>query len=394
MCNDRITFELGDVTALNSIFEFEGTAPFSEELICFLDEWSKEIRSLAEASMRADIASFGFFIRRAHLLQLREAYAKHLKAVGRGVILHYAPANLPTLFAYSMITSLLAGNAVIVRLPSELENGTRQLIQTLKLVLGKHPDLSNRILLIQYPHDKEINDWLSEKVDGRIVWGGNRSIEEITSSPLKPGAIEILFPDRKSLAVFEAKAVCEMTEEGLRMLAHDCYNDTYLTDQNACASPSLIYWLGEQDEIVTAKEKFWQAFGELVETRYELQDQLAVRKLEAVMLLAAFIDGAELVTNSCGNLITRVQIDDPSTEIWKYISPGGFFLEAEGKGLNKLLKCLNEQCQTAVYCGKKPDLEQHLLRVVPVGHSLDFSFQWERKDLFVETLLPLPNGDF
>ena len=48
-------------------------------------------------------------------------------------------------------------------------------------------------------------------------------------------------------------------------VAQDFYNDTYLSDQNACTSPRVIIWYGNNKE--KAKEKFWDELETLVEKK-------------------------------------------------------------------------------------------------------------------------------
>ena len=65
------------------------------------------------------------------------------------------------------------------------------------------------------------------------------------------------FADRYSFAIISAAAILERKEMDLANLAEKFYNDTYLMDQNACSSPHLICWMGEENEIKTASERFW-----------------------------------------------------------------------------------------------------------------------------------------
>ena len=43
----------------------------------------------------------------------------------------------------------------------------------------------------------------------------------------------------------------------IQRLAEKFYNDTYLVDQNACSSPHLIIWMGNQ--INKGRKKFWKS---------------------------------------------------------------------------------------------------------------------------------------
>ncbi len=69
----------------------------------------------------SDVITLGFWLRRASLNELKEKYGfddgdVHL---GRGVVFHIAPSNIPVNFAYSLVSGLLMGNANVVRVPSK-----------------------------------------------------------------------------------------------------------------------------------------------------------------------------------------------------------------------------------------------------------------------------------
>ena len=52
---------------------------------------------------------------------------------------------------------------------------------------------------------KDINDYLSSMCDLRVIWGGDETIRNLRMSPLPARATEIVFADRYSLAVIDAR---------------------------------------------------------------------------------------------------------------------------------------------------------------------------------------------
>ena len=61
-----------------------------------------------------------FFCRKGNILNLKKDFFCDEKLrLGRGMIFHIAPSNVPVNFAYSLISGLLAGNKNIVRLPTK-----------------------------------------------------------------------------------------------------------------------------------------------------------------------------------------------------------------------------------------------------------------------------------
>ena len=66
-----------------------------------------------------DVVTFAFFCRKANLLHLQKEHATNSLRLGRGLVFHIAPSNVPVNFAYSLICGLLSGNNNIVRLPGK-----------------------------------------------------------------------------------------------------------------------------------------------------------------------------------------------------------------------------------------------------------------------------------
>mgnify|MGYP002545680973 FL=1 len=115
----------------------------------------------------------------------------------------------------------------------------------------------------------------SARCHARVIWGGDETVRRVREAALPPRGVEVAFADRYSLLCIRPEAVTALSEEALERLAKDFYNDTYLTDQNACTSPRLIYWVGEGDSR-EASERFFRAVGAYARQRYELPAVTAV----------------------------------------------------------------------------------------------------------------------
>lgn len=275
---------------------------FNNEVCEFLSALSKMILSDKECKAYPDIISFGFFIRASNLLRLKSQYESNLDSrLGRGLSFHIAPSNVPINFAFSLIASLLAGNANVVRVSSKDFAQTRIICRLLSQI---HSRLKKYICIVQYPHEREINDFLSLLADNRIIWGGDSTISILRLSSLKPRAIELSFANRYSLCVIDSKSVLNLDSKALQKLAQDFYNDTYLYDQNACSSPRLIFWLGEAE---LARKRFWEAIYDYAKGRYELQDIIAIDKLVNECRVAINLDSVRI--ENFGNLINTIFVE-------------------------------------------------------------------------------------
>ena len=304
--------------------------------------------------------------------------------LGRGVVFHIAPSNVPVNYAYSLVAGLLTGNANIVRMPSKDFLQVRIINQAIEESLSKFQRVKNYICLVHYERNREINDFLSAMSDVRVIWGGDHTIEELRRSPLMPRAGEITFADRYSLAVIDSEAYLELDNK--QKMAEDFYNDTYLMDQNACTSPHIVIWLGSRKE--EAKEIFWKNLHRIVREKYSLQPIMGINKLTRSYLTAAVQPNVK-IEDSIDNYLVRVKIPEIVDALMEWKDHSGYFLEYDCENILELRNlCDDRHCQTIGLLGEKekifPLLESGIKgvdRIVPIGKTMDFDFIWDGYDL-------------
>lgn len=360
---------------------------FSSEACDFLGALSRHILGTKECRAYPDVVTFAFWCRLASLQQMSRRYdSRGELRLGRGVAFHIAPSNVAVNFAYSFATALLAGNSSIVRLTSKYFPQTELIIAAIRAVLEEHSALNDRICMVRYGHEKDVNERFSSLADIRIIWGGDSTIREIRSSSLRPRAKEIAFADRFSMAVINGEAY--LYGDGVA-IAKAFYDDTYLTDQNACTSPRIVVWIGERTE--EAKKRFWQEIHDYAQARYNVPDVRSVDKLTKACLLGAAKDVA--LAQMQDNLVTRIEVHELTEDLTEYMGNSGFFLEYYAKELDEILPLCGERCQTLSYYGVSLEEIKSFIkryrpkgidRVVPLGHTLDFDLLWDGMDLIVE----------
>lgn len=418
----NVSFLVGDIETVAGISKLPALEPFTTEMLEMLNEVSRLLMDNSEAKQYSDVVTYAFWIRKASLLKLKEQFYKkdgdiHL---GRGVAFHIAPSNVPVNFAYSLATGLLTGNANVVRVPSKDFQQVEIISNAFRVVLAqeKYTLLKPYVCLVKYAREKGINDLFSSIADTRIIWGGDDTIAEIRKSPLAPRAMDITFADRFSLAVIDSESLHVMSCEERNRIAGEFYNDTYLTDQNACTSPRLVVWLGNcTDRVREVRDDFWGRLHKVVENKYRFQSIQGVNKLASGCLAAAKyaanlsmdlcgpkheIDISESSTlsskNSCGvkiephadNLLVRVKTPQIMDGLMDLKDNSGYFFEYECTDILDLKGlCNDKRCQTISYIGDKCMLSPLLVsgirgvdRVVPVGQTMDFSLIWDGYNLY------------
>ena len=382
---DQVSYLAGSKDLAGILPNIPVRHPFEERAVAFLDAVSRILMTDQEAKRFSDVVTFAFWIRRASILKLRDCFeeAGSLR-LGRGVIFHIAPSNVPVNFAYSLVAGFLTGNANIVRIPTKEFEQVRIIVCAWNRVLEKFEDMKPYSLLVRYGREKEINDFFSSIADVRIVWGGDATIAELRKSPLPPRSGEITFADRYSLAVIDADHYLEQTDR--TKAAEDFYNDTFLTDQNACTSPHIVIWSGKR--IGEAKAEFWKHLHCLVKERYVIQPIQSVNKLTSACLIAAQMQGCRVI-EAQDNLITRIAVPGISQDLMEYRDNSGYFFEYDCADIMELRElCDNKRCQTIAYIGDK-DMVLPLIqagvrgieRVVPIGKTMDFDLIWDGYNL-------------
>lgn len=383
---EKIEFHVGDSAVLSSIDSINPMQPFHENVVDFLDDLSKELMKNPVSKLYPDVITLGFWLRRASVTKMKKLYATDdLHRVGRGVVFHIAPSNVAVNYAYSLFAGLLCGNANVVRIPSKKFPQIELINEAINHTLSKHEAVKPYICLIRYDKEKTINDYLSSMCNTRVIWGGDKTIEEIRKSPIPSRTTEITFADRYSLAVIDSdKYLCV---ENKKQVAIEFYNDTYLSDQNACTSPRAIAWMGDKKD--EAKEVFWTELSEVIRDRYTLQPVWSVDKLtNKYEVLAKNITTLASV-NMDSNLIVRMKTDRLVPELMDYRGHSGFFYEYDCDDIKELRQfCNDTRCQTIGLIGKKEAIQplidlgiKGVDRVVPIGKTMDFDLIWDGYNL-------------
>jgi hypothetical protein len=404
---DNVIYIIGNQQMADKIDAQPAMEPFADKVVTFLNEVSNAILNNKEAGVYPDVITFAFWCRKASVEIMKKEYIRAHGGIGesenntsinnrpirygRGCVFHIAPSNVPVNYAYSLVVGILAGNSNIVRLPSKYFPQVNLINSGIKTAIEKYPQLAPYICMVKYGYEKEVTDYFSLKCDTRVIWGGDNTIAEIRKSPLKPRANEITFADRYSISVINSEKYLEM--DGKERIASDFYNDTYLTDQNACTSPRIVIWLGKEETCRKSQETFWSKLVPLIEEKYVLQSVQAVSKLASVYKIGANFDGVrvnEAISYKPSNKLIRVQVQELSQELMEYRNNSGFFMEYYAENLKEIEPLCVDECQTLSYLGvAKEEIKQFLLdskprgidRVVLIGKTMNFDLIWDGYDL-------------
>ncbi len=380
--------------------QYRADVPFSDEIIDYLNALSSSLMKDRESRLYPDVVTFGFFCRKANLQKMKEEYATKDIRLGRGILFHIAPSNVPVNFGYSMVAGLLAGNYNIVRASSkefpQVNLIVKHMFKLKEEVRGKMEEVADRIAVVRYDRTSEANAAFSSIANVRVIWGGDKTIETIRQNALPPRSFDVCFADRYSIAAINPDAVNSASDEEMEKLAQNFYNDTYLFDQNACSAPHLIFWL-KKDNLEAAKERFWKAVHAYTEQKYQYQDVMSVDKLTAFYKQAANMKCVKEETED--NIVIRTEMKELPKNIDEFRCACGYFSEYDIDSLDEIVPIISVKYQTMAYFGfEKDELQDFVLknriigldRIVPFGETTAFALKWDGYNL-IDTFSRIPS---
>ena len=363
-----------------------------DDLICrFVSDFSEYLNSLSAVNKYPDLKTLSFWCRKKNIQNLKDKFYKNnnILRVGVGLVFHITPSNIPTNFAYSLLFGLLNGNSNIIKVPSKLFPQIDIICNCLENLLKKkkYLKIKKMIQVTRYSDNDTFTKTISSICDARLIWGGNKSINDIRNFKLNERALDIAFSDRFSLCVIDAKKLLKLDKYEIERLIERFYNDTYLVDQNACSSPHLIIWLNDKSKKI--RNIFWKILNTQILKKYKQPEIASIEKYNQLCENILNLKNMKKykIFNNLLYVITLGRLNEMTGNLrgkW------GFFYEYECSSLNKIKNFINKDFQTLTYFGlSKNSLVKFVLqnnlkgidRIVPIGQALDINLNWDGYDL-------------
>ena len=385
---DNVQFLVGSKSQLDEIRNVPALPVFLPRMIKFFSALSNAILKDSRSRDFTHVTAYAYWIRRASLEKERLAREEIIDSrLGRGIVFHIAPSNIPLAFAMSFTIASMAGNVNIVRISSRQFTEVEIVCDAMKALLDKdYQDLQNYFFIMRYPHDDETTKFFSALCDVRVIWGGDETINTIRRIPIPPRTVEFTFADRHSIALIQSEKYLELNASEV---AKKFYADTYDVDQNACSSPRAVIWIGKSAG--EAKKIFWESIGNLVHNRYEMPPIQAIEKFSAACMVGMKKTNVRLIPND--NFITLIEVDSLQDDLTDLKPGGGYFVEYTAENLAEIVPLLNKQCQTLAVIGFEPKkLREWIIsmglrgvdRIVEFGETMRLDFVWDGFDLIRE----------
>ncbi|WP_206484760.1 acyl-CoA reductase [Thalassotalea sp. G2M2-11] len=356
-------------------------APFAQQLLDTLSELGRYL--IRNSEKDANIVALGFWLRKSNLARIAKQYAGQ-ERTAKGIVFHIAPGNVDTLFFYSLVVALFAGNISILRLSSQTSVIADKLIYLLNQFVGSNNAfyfLQDYIKIVQYQKNDQVTQQLSKLADARVIWGSNNTISSISAIPAKADAVDVCFPDRYSVAVIQLETTQQVIEAVNGLLS-----DTKAFYQQACSSPKVIYWLNTAQNL---QQQFWEMLSAKL---LAISDEMPLNESEYIAKTlywqqVGILSERPVAAEVKNQMLTLIAVEEISREIVDAHCGIWCFLDMQLMSIAQL--DVLEHCQTIACFGvdenvlnsKVANTEITAKRVVSLGQSLVFSHIWDGIDL-------------
>lgn len=362
---------------------------FDPKVLDFFDHISNTILSKKAYKKYPDLISFGFWCRKNNLIYLKKQYSEI--QIGRGIVFHISPSNVPLNFAYSLAFGLLAGNSNILRLPSvEFEQ-----VKILKTIVNKvlkvkrFVKLKEYIALISYNRSDEISKKISITSDARMIWGGDETIKKFKGYETKPRCLDLTFSNRFSISLINSQIYSKKNELEKLKIAQNFVKDCYTMDQLGCSSPKALFWIGinKKKDI----EKFWTDVNKILNIKNNFDLIKTNNKIYSIhknIILSnnIFKLNKEKFKTVRINLLKKQK----KFEIENFQAGYGTFIEIKIKKIKDLKNYISEKCQTVTQYGYESNEIKKIIiknnfkgvdRIVKIGMAFEMTNLWDGYDI-------------
>lgn len=364
-------------------------------VLSFLSDLSKRI--LRESLFKTEPSFFAlaFWLRKSNIKRILNENIRTsnfaLKPLGK--VFHLCPSNVDTMFIYSLVLALLGGNKNVVRISAKLENSF--IIRLFALFNGllkkeKYQPLIEYINVVTYPHSDDLNEKISLAVNGRIIWGGDKTVDQFKKYATKPKVKDLYFNDKVSLCIINIEDEDKFNQH-FDQLIKNLYNDIYPFHQKGCSSPHSLFVISRTANKPQTLQKIYDRLSKMACKKYP-EDISSIASLKLNQSVVDIIEDKVVETIHNSNYLTFAGMK--SDEV-PHSCGAGYLYYKFANHLSDIKSSINPKTQTITYWGLSKDQVYSFLetldvetvdRVVPIGQALDFDYIWDGYNIFLEML--------
>lgn len=389
--SDKIKI-IQEITGIKN-FTLNVLKPFHPLIIDFILDFSNELKRRDKIYKYPELMYLISWTSKKKIESLKKSFVDKDLRFGRGLIFHVCPSNVPTNFIYSFFFGLLSGNSNITKIPSKSFIEKKIIIEVINFLFNKkkYLKLKKSNFFIEYSNNNENTIKISSICDGRVLWGGDKTINEIRKIFIPERSVEVTFPDRYSICIINSNQIKKENNANIKFIANKFFYDSYSSNQLSCNSPHFIFWIGDKN--IKFQNMFWQELDKIVQKKFYFDDIHVSDKytnlIENIILYKDF----KKIKKYKNNLYI-LDFNNKNYKIEDIRGINGTFFQINISNIKKLEKYISQKCQTLSYFGfTKKELEffvsdnqlRGIDRIVPIGKSLGIDVKWDGYDI-IKTL--------
>jgi len=390
--NFNIDFLVGSKD--NSIFSALPFGIYETDIINFLSELSNQILIISKSNKKfRKFSYYALWSRKSNLLRLKKSREDIEKRFGKGLAFHIAPSNVVTNILFTMAFGLISGCPSIIRISSKNIEDINEILKLIEYLLERKEfkRIKNYICIISYERDEAINKKLSEISDLRVIWGGNQTINYFKGFITKTKSIDIVFPNRSSLAIISRKWLIESPKRDKNLIAKAFSYDISLFSQRACSSPKQILIYDEAKEMDKSCEllnSFLNQCDVHISESSELEEFHTLNNFKTAAEISAEIQKEEITFK--GSNLFGIYTDEITKIYNDLIYENSCFVIRKISKLSEIENFLKRDNQTIVQIGLSVEEKESLLtivgplgtdRIVRAGTALNMDIIWDGYDI-------------
>jgi hypothetical protein len=374
---NRIDFKMGS-----------RNTPLTDDRLQFLATLSSVLLKTRRYRKYPDLIAFGFFIRKKNLLRWKKEFESYRDALGLGTVLHVTPNNVPMNFALSWVYGFVTGNSNIVKAPISKFDQCKFFVEAWDAARSAERLQWSDVFIDFDRRDSDLPKVLAQ-VDGLVGWGGNTAVNELRKASVRSHLKSWFFPDKVSIGLINASYFCNLSEDKKVDAVSRFIDDSMYLGQQACSSPCKIVWIGSDEVLALAKQRFWTIFQKIVGS-----DELgALDKIDRAMESVRLIGKSDVRPhNDWIDGYVRIEVSDNSLNDKDTIrGGGGLFWEFSIAELSEFASFCQHGLQTVTTLGvDKQELAKVVIyhgvpgcdRIVDFGQAMQFNLWWDGKNPF------------
>lgn len=354
--------------------------PWQSDLIMEVEKFSLFLLQHEKIKQQPELIALAFWCRKANLFTIKQEYQQLCAEAPRSAVkrvFHIAPANVDTVFFYSLLLSTLSGNQNIIRISERSGEVCHLLIHLFKefLVKSKLNYLNTLTSIVEYSSQNTLatsafSGWSSL----RVIWGGDLAISEI--SAIEPQTPQLSFPDRYSIAV------CQLIDsDNIEQISKNFITDFLPFNQQACSSPKALFWLNTTKAL---QKKFYlyllsniESGNNQLSSAEQIERQINMQKL-------LMLKNNEIIDKQDSSQVMILALKQVTQKLLTQHNGNGLLLVKEINKLNELP--YHDKLQTVCYWGLSADNTNEILannckRLTSFGQALTFNHVWDGVNL-------------